>query len=531
MPELELVEYAFDAQYLDNNVGYLAQYIPQFSVTDSQPRNLSKNIEILAEDELSILNDYLAQHRLDQGRQFAELDPPSLLGVNVVARVMRFDADVVVGLFTFFSRSPLSLARIDWFIEFCAENVKLRKRSEALIHLNEMTNRFPKIGSRDFHQVIGQSISAAMRSAETIILVRNKKTLKGFETAYSSGGMYVDVPEGVPSAVALAVQSGSIIYNNDVLQVRQPSKSAAIPVHNLEFFQRHAYGSFIAFSVLSQDPLFGFTIFCCYCRPYAISFLERELFETLSLVIEGLYRRAVYSDGNNLSQEAEKLNKIMMQALLVADIMHDATEDLVFVRNILGNLKTRDEREEGYLISSRSILNEIIGAARSFKDSISDGLPTFQQRDRRQHKVNLKKLVDAIISKYDHTDEYRNVDFRNKIPSDLEINIVSLSIKRAIDNAIKNSLKHLEQVTHRRRQIDFSINRHPDEIDIIIYDNGSGMDEDQQRRCRELLYSSTKGMGFGMSIIEASAIAHRGRISIRSEPGKFCQLTITLECR
>jgi len=531
LSETELVEHIFQVQYADKTVGFMAYYVPQFSKSDSEPVCIKGNHEILVSDDVAKLRSHLTSLEFNKGRQFVNLSLPELDGISTTQRVMRFDSDVVVGVFIFFSPHDINETRINWFVEYCVESIKLRKRSEALSYISETTNRFPEVGTKEFFPTLGNAVTSAMRSAETLILMRNQSTFNGYETVFSSGSNTIDVPDGVPSAVAKSIEDGNLQVNNDVFQVRKNLPRSNPDVHNIKFFEKNDYSSYISFSVLREDPVFGFSIFCFYKRPYAISSLERELFEAFCLIIEGLYRRAIYQEGNQLSEKGEKLQKILKQSLLIADIMHDATEDLVFVRNSLGSVKAKDETERQRLNESRQILIEIIDAARSFKETISDGIPTFQIKGRKKKPVKIRALVQGVLDKYKNSGDYDNIDFTNKIDSKLQTFAVSYSLRRALDNAVKNSVKHLQDVSHRRRFIEVTATKNADELELTIYDNGRGMTEEEQERCVELLFSSTEGMGFGMSIIEAAALAHNGKLIVESELGIFCRLRIFLEYR
>lgn len=530
LSEAELVRHNFEAQYSDKSAGFIGAYVPQFSCSDSKPTIVQKNSDILSISNANFVRNYLDKLDFADGEQFIDLDPPSIEIFDLTVRPMRIDKDVVIGFFIFFSNQPLSKTKIDWFIEYCLETIKLRKKSEALQYVASLSNNFPQLSDKNFYKQIAQSVSAAMHSAETLIITKNKKTLIGYTTAYSSSGNYIDVPEGVPSAVSDVVSSTGVHLNNDVFNVRGISINKGI-VHNKSFFDKNGLRSFIAFSILSEDPLLGFSIFCFYKRPYAISIVERELFETICFVIEGLYRRVVSSKDTGILDSSEKLQKVLKQSLLIADVMHDATEDLVVVRNCLAFARTNTPDEKKRVDSAKNILGEIIDAARSFKDNIAGGVPTFQLKEKKRKSVNVREIISSVFAKYIGSGEYQNITFNNKVPKELQINAVAYTLRRAVDNAVKNSVKHLQDARYRSRTIEISTTRLADELIIDIYDNGTGMDEEQLDVCKELLHSTTGGMGFGMTIMEAAAIAHRGRIDIESELGQFCRVKLVLEYR
>ena len=64
---------------------------------------------------------------------------------------------------------------------------------------------------------------------------------------------------------------------------------------------------------------------------------------------------------------------------------------------------------------------------------------------------------------------------------------------------------------------------------IQIEDNGSGMDDDTLQRLFEPYFTSkTKGNGLGLTNCQNIILSHRGKIEVKSEPGKGSVFTIIL---
>jgi signal transduction histidine kinase len=65
---------------------------------------------------------------------------------------------------------------------------------------------------------------------------------------------------------------------------------------------------------------------------------------------------------------------------------------------------------------------------------------------------------------------------------------------------------------------------------IEFRDTGPGMPEEQRRRAFSSLLSTTKqkGTGLGLAIVGRVVEIHRGKVKIRSRPGKGTTISITL---
>ena len=70
----------------------------------------------------------------------------------------------------------------------------------------------------------------------------------------------------------------------------------------------------------------------------------------------------------------------------------------------------------------------------------------------------------------------------------------------------------------------------PTHVLIEFRDTGPGMPEEQRRRAFSSLLSTTKqkGTGLGLAIVGRVIETHRGKVKIRSHPGKGTTISITL---
>ncbi|MCK4574299.1 MAG: PAS domain-containing sensor histidine kinase, partial [candidate division Zixibacteria bacterium] len=73
------------------------------------------------------------------------------------------------------------------------------------------------------------------------------------------------------------------------------------------------------------------------------------------------------------------------------------------------------------------------------------------------------------------------------------------------------------------------------EINITVFDNGPGIDKSHLPRLFERFYRVDKarsremgGTGLGLAIVKHIALAHGGRVSVESTPGKGSRFSIHL---
>ncbi|OXM13631.1 sensor histidine kinase [Paenibacillus herberti] len=103
-------------------------------------------------------------------------------------------------------------------------------------------------------------------------------------------------------------------------------------------------------------------------------------------------------------------------------------------------------------------------------------------------------------------------------------------LQRMLDNLLVNAVKH----NPRGTQVTVRVLRQATEALIEVSDDGIGLDEETQSKLFDRYYrgtstdESTEGAGLGMSIARSIAIAHSGRISVKSNPGQGTTVVVAI---
>ncbi|MEQ8188628.1 MAG: ATP-binding protein, partial [Candidatus Eremiobacterota bacterium] len=154
----------------------------------------------------------------------------------------------------------------------------------------------------------------------------------------------------------------------------------------------------------------------------------------------------------------------------------------------------------------------------------------------RSHKLE-KRNVD-LLELIEKTLELRNYDMERK---DIEIiknfeehlpfvcvdeNQIQQVILNIINNAVDAILSFKDEGT-----IKINVTRDNDKIKLIFSDDGPGIDPKHINKIFDPFYTTKevgKGTGLGLSISYGIIKEHRGDISVKSDPGKGTDFTITL---
>lgn len=263
----------------------------------------------------------------------------------------------------------------------------------------------------------------------------------------------------------------------------------------------------------------------------------RELSESLELKVKEQVE--TIEAAQRKLYESEKLASV---GQLAAGVAHEINNPIGF---IYSNLKTAKEYIDeigewcGTLpaqFQSDSIkdlledfpflLDESRTGAERIRQIVAD-LKAYSDIDyTEQHNVNIKEAVERVVRIF-NTQHNKSINMTIDVPDSLNLVCHSGFINQLFLNILSNSANAIEQSG------DISINANGEEhvINIVISDNGCGMNEEVIKRAFEPFYTTHdvgKGTGLGLTVARDIARNHNGDIELKSEPGTGTQVFITL---
>ncbi|MNE04579.1 Sensor histidine kinase TmoS [compost metagenome] len=94
---------------------------------------------------------------------------------------------------------------------------------------------------------------------------------------------------------------------------------------------------------------------------------------------------------------------------------------------------------------------------------------------------------------------------------------------QAVENIVANAVDALEFVPEKSRRMGIEITLKNKWVELVVSDNGAGMDEENIKHIFQPFYSSkptAKNWGMGLSICHTIITAHGGKINAESKPGE-----------
>ncbi len=228
-----------------------------------------------------------------------------------------------------------------------------------------------------------------------------------------------------------------------------------------------------------------------------------------------------------------------MRRDFVANVSHELRTPITsikgFVETLLDGALTSED-------DARRFLQIIANHADRLSAIIEDLLSLARIEQGVEHRgIDLAEgklksvLKDAVQVCQPHADS-RKVEISIDCASDLRVSMNNSLLEQAVINLIDNAIKYSDQggsVEVRGFEVH-------DEVVISVRDYGGGIAPEHHPRLFERFYrvdrgrsrygkdSGPGGTGLGLAIVKHVAIAHRGRVNIKSAPGEGSTFSIYL---
>jgi signal transduction histidine kinase len=213
-----------------------------------------------------------------------------------------------------------------------------------------------------------------------------------------------------------------------------------------------------------------------------------------------------------------------MKSDFVSNVTHELRTPLASIRVFaeflkLGRVQSPEQvREYGDYIENETqrltrLIDNILDFAR-----IESGRKTYRFVDT-ELRVVVEPVVHSFAVRLAH-DGFK-LEF---VPPETPLPSVAID-RDAIGQALHNLLDNALKFSGDARTIRVTLGREADELVLAVQDHGIGIASTEQRKIFErfhragsTLVHDVKGAGLGLSIVQHIVRAHRGRVTVESEP-------------
>lgn len=219
----------------------------------------------------------------------------------------------------------------------------------------------------------------------------------------------------------------------------------------------------------------------------------------------------------------------------IADVSHH-------VKNILQGISGGTFLlEDGLAKDDLEVIRRGWSIVKKNQDRISslvlDMLTFSKEREPEFQSAELNRLVTEVVEMMQARAAESAVNIQVQLlPDPREIVMDCEGIHRALLNVVTNAIdaaatKEVSELSHEGPSVVLQVEYHADEqrVQIIVSDNGPGIELDQQAKIFAPFHSSkgARGTGLGLPVSQKILREHGGDLTVQSEPGRGASFTLS----
>ena len=267
-------------------------------------------------------------------------------------------------------------------------------------------------------------------------------------------------------------------------------------------------------------------------HPYSFSNEEIRLLSALAeLSAVAIEKARLYERVVDIEEQLRQNEKLSALGLLAAEVAHEIRNPLTVMKLLYHSLDLKftadDPRAKDAAVISDKMdhLNKIVEQILDFARTTEPHLAP----------VNLNKLIHELGLLVRHKLRHQNVQMLQKLQPDLpDVLGEATQLEQAFLNLMLNAVEAMPDggtlfITSRSVRLPRS-HKHPTHVALEFKDTGHGMSEQLRRRTFTSVLQTTKpkGTGLGLATVRRVLEVHRGKLKIKSQPGKGTTVSVIL---
>lgn len=233
------------------------------------------------------------------------------------------------------------------------------------------------------------------------------------------------------------------------------------------------------------------------------------------------------SEVYTLRKEIARNQRLATVGRLAAGVAHEIRNPLSSIKGFATYFKERytavpeDQHIAGIMIQEVDRLNRVVGQLLEFSRPVS----------LTRKPVSLKAFVKDSLKLVERQAQAKNIHIETAFA--LEQDSVRLDQDKMNQVLLNLYLNAIEAMDDKggRLQVHVGSNPAKDHVELIITDNGTGIDAADLAHIFDPYFTTkSAGTGLGLAIVHKILEVHNGEIVVDSRPGEGTRVTITLPC-
>ena len=375
------------------------------------------------------------------------------------------------------------------------------------------------------HVITRESCRIVRAKMCSLLMLDETREWLELRSSYGAGEAYLRKPR---LSVADSLL-GTVVRRRKPVQVENIQTSNRY--QSTEIARREGLISLLSVPLLFAGKAIG-TLNVYLGEPHKFSDEEVRILSMLAeLSAIALEKARLYERVVDVEEQLRQNEKLSALGLLAAEVAHEIRNPLTVMKMLYHSLDLRfpaaDPRNEDARIIGEKMehLNKIVEQILDFARTTEPKLSA----------VNLNELIEEMGLLVRHKLRNLNIQFTQNLAADLPVIMADATqLEQAFLNLILNAAESMPQggklsvvsrAVHLPRARDL-----PTHVAVEFTDSGAGMTPEQQRRLFSsfLTTSKPKGTGLGMAIVGRVVETHRGKVKVRSAPGRGTTMTVLL---
>ncbi len=257
---------------------------------------------------------------------------------------------------------------------------------------------------------------------------------------------------------------------------------------------------------------------------------ELMVLSNVKILDENQEIKALLLERECLIRSLLKLNKTASTGALSASIAHELNQPLgasqLNIQFLQKKLMERSLTPE----QNQEILAALLADNQRAANIIQSLKSIFSESKIRVEKSDINELIESVLRITRPEMQEKNIQVILKLDSSNRVNINRSEVLQVLLNLINNAIQGLSGSTSSSKTIQIQSLNVNNGVELLVADNGPGIDAQKSSQLFELLGESNKpsGMGLGLWLCRYIVSRHGGHINYAEAPGGGALFRLTL---